>query len=116
MRAAAQRDGVSLRLVSAARTPAQQKRLAGGNRNGAAVAQGVSAHNYGLAIDLAMSPGAATPLKEVTTRPFSNVMAMRSSPVHKWMFCFGREFGWYPYTNEPWHWEYNPEGLKARFP
>jgi len=116
MRAAAAKDGVSLRLVSAARSPKRQKALAKSNKNGAAVARGVSTHNYGLAIDLAMSPGAATPLKEVTTRPFSNVMAMRSSPVHKWMLLFGKEHGWYPYTNEPWHWEHNPASLRRRFP
>ncbi len=116
MRAAAKADGVTLTIVSAARTPEHQKRLAGRNKNGAAVAQGVSTHNYGLAIDLAMSPGAAAPVQETTTRPFSNVMAMRATPAHKWVFFFGAEHGWFPYTNEPWHWEYNPEGLAQSFP
>ncbi|MBI4617537.1 MAG: SH3 domain-containing protein [Planctomycetes bacterium] len=116
MRGDAEADGVRLVLVSAARTPEQQKRLAQANPNPDAVAQGVSAHNYGLAIDLAMSPGAAGEFLEVTTRPFSNVIGMRESPVHKWMFFFGPEHGWYPYHNEPWHWEYNPEGLGERFP
>lgn len=116
MRAAAAKDGVQLRIVSAARSLAHQKRLAGKNKNPAAVAQGVSAHNYGLAVDFAMSPGAEKPLKEVSTRPFDNVMAMRRSPVHKWLFFFGRDYGWFPYTNEPWHWEFNPEGLRESFP
>jgi uncharacterized protein YraI len=116
MRLAALKDKVVLKIVSASRTPAHQKRLSGKNKNGAAVARGVSTHNYGLAIDLAMSPGAKAPLKEVSTRPFSNVMAMRCSPVHKWLVFFGKDFGWYPYTNEPWHWEYNPRFLKKTFP
>lgn len=116
MRKAAKADGVTLSLVSAARSPKRQAQLAKGNSNPAAVAQGVSAHSYGLAIDLAMSPGAEAPLKEVTTRPFSNVMAMRRSPVHKWMALNGARFGWFPYTHEPWHWEYNPPGFARRFP
>lgn len=116
MREAAARDGVSLVLVSAGRTLDHQKRLAAANDNPDAVAQGVSTHNYGLAIDLAMKPGAAHDYQEVTTRPFSNVLLMRESPVHKWMFFFGAEHGWYAYHNEPWHWEYNPPGLADRFP
>jgi hypothetical protein len=24
----------------------------------------------------------------------------------------GEEFGWYPYQNEPWHWEFNPPGFR----
>jgi hypothetical protein len=40
---------------------------------------------------------------------------MFRSPVYKWMAVRGREFGWYPYRREPWHWEYNPPGFKERF-
>ncbi len=116
MRKAAAADGVTLRVLSAARTLEHQKRLAASNSNPEAVAQGTSTHNYGLAIDLAMSPGAGREFEEITTRPFTNVIGMRSSPVYKWMFFFGAEHGWYPYHNEPWHWEYNPEGLADRFP
>ncbi|MDF1667284.1 MAG: D-alanyl-D-alanine carboxypeptidase family protein, partial [Planctomycetota bacterium] len=116
MRAAAAKDGVHLKVLSAVRSPKHQKRLAKKNKNGAAVAQGVSTHNYGLAIDLALNPGYSGQLKEISTRPFSNVMDMRSSPVHKWMFFFAKDYGWYPYSNEPWHWEYNPESLKKQFP
>ena len=48
-------------------------------------------------------------------RPISNVAAMRASPAYKWMLLRGAEFGWFPYGNEPWHWEYNPDGFRARF-
>jgi hypothetical protein len=27
----------------------------------------------------------------------------------------GEEFDWYPYQNEPWHWEYNPPGFREIF-
>ena len=116
MRRAAARQGVELKVVSAGRTPSHQARLRQGNKNAHALAQGVSAHSYGLAIDLAMSPGAGRTFAEVTTRPFSNVLLMRAAPAHKWMVLFGEEFGFYPYTHEPWHWEYNPPGLSERFP
>ena len=45
----------------------------------------------------------------------TNMVAMYRSPVYKWMALNGRRFGWFPYRREPWHWEYNPEGFKARF-
>ena len=45
----------------------------------------------------------------------SNVAGMRASPVYKWMLLRGAEFGWFPYGNEPWHWEYNPEDFRDRF-
>jgi hypothetical protein len=37
------------------------------------------------------------------------------SPVHKWLFVNGEQYGWYPYQNEPWHWEYNPPGFRELF-
>ena len=82
---------------------------------------------YGLAIDVRMGvPG--LPIKEINTRvnrataakagteaKMGNLVRMYRSPVYKWLSLRAREFGWYPYRNEPWHWEYNPPGLKARF-
>ncbi|MEO8377509.1 MAG: hypothetical protein ABI579_07545, partial [Candidatus Sumerlaeota bacterium] len=47
-------------------------------------------------------------IEEITTKPMSEVVRMRESPVHKWLFLRADQFGWYPYQNEPWHWEYNP--------
>ena len=33
---------------------------------------------------------------------------MASLPVYKWLQINAELFGFYPYTREPWHWEYNP--------
>lgn len=49
-------------------------------------------------------------------RPFTNVVNMRTSPAHKFLFAFGDQFAWFPYQVEPWHWEYNPEGFSEAFP
>ena len=35
--------------------------------------------------------------------------------MHKWLLLRGEGFGWYPYQNEPWHWEYNPPGFREIF-
>jgi hypothetical protein len=76
----------------------------------------------GLAVDLQMSVksgvGKITQDQrslEMTTVPMQNVVDMRKSPVHKWMFVNGEDYGWYPYQNEPWHWEYNPPGFRELF-
>jgi hypothetical protein len=74
----------------------------------------LSPHNLGVAIDLKMSVGKQR-YKEATTRPMQNVVDMRESPVHKWMFMRGAAYGWYPYQVEPWHFEYNPIGMRERF-
>lgn len=116
MRVAAKGDGITLTVLSAWRSEARQKELAKESGNPDAVAQGLSTHNYGLAIDFAMQPGCPSPILEITTRPFTNVQLMRSSPVHKWLFFFAREFGFHPYSHEPWHWEYNPPGFAERYP
>ena len=114
LRAAAQADGVSLRINSAWRSRAQQQQIAANNPNPAAVAQGISAHNYGLAVDLALSvPGLS--IAEASTASMPNMVAMYRSPVYKWLALHGREHGWFPYRREPWHWEYNPPGFKERF-
>ncbi|HEX8070847.1 MAG TPA: DUF4157 domain-containing protein [Pyrinomonadaceae bacterium] len=43
------------------------------------------------------------------------VIDMRHSPVHKWLFLHAHKYNFHPYHNEPWHWEYNVEGLRAQF-
>lgn len=122
MRAAALADGVPLIVVSSYRDPAVARRRAARAGNPAAVAS-FSSHSLGLAIDLQMSidyqdtSGQMQSLSfaETTTRPMQNVADMRESPVHKWVFMHGAAFGWFPYQNEPWHWEYNPEGFRETF-
>lgn len=124
---AARRDGVALVILSSWRSRACQAAARANQPNPNAVAGNASAHMYGLAIDLRMGV-AGLPVKEINTRvdrataaktgtvaKMGNLVRMYRSPVYKWMSLRAREFGWYPYRNEPWHWEYNPPGLKARF-
>jgi hypothetical protein len=113
MREQAQLEGVELTILSAHRYPevAQRNATRAGNPNAVA---SFSAHSLGLAIDFQMSQGDLK-LKETATRPMSEVVRMRESPVHKWLLLRGEEFGWYPYQNEPWHWEYNPPGFREIF-
>lgn len=127
MHAAAKADDVDLVILSSWRSRARQAAASANQPNPNAVARKASAHMYGLAIDLRMGvPG--LPIKEINTRvdrataaasgtdaKMGNLVRMYRSPVYKWMSLRAREFGWYPYRNEPWHWEYNPPGLKARF-
>jgi D-alanyl-D-alanine dipeptidase len=114
MRDAARADGLALTIGSAWRSEAGQQRAAQRNTNPNAVAQRVSAHNYGLAVDLHLSvPGLA--ITEISTRSMPNIVAMYRSPIYKWLALHAREHGWFPYRNEPWHWEYNPPGFKQRF-
>lgn len=113
MQEIAQYDGVDLRILDAWRSRARAAANAASSGNPNAVAS-FSSHSLGLAIDLQMSAGSQT-YRETTTHPMQNVADMRSSPVHKWMVLRGESFGWYPFGNEPWHWEYNPPGLRERF-
>ena len=43
------------------------------------------------------------------------MIKMRDTPEYKWMIVDGPKYGWYPFHNEPWHWEYNPDGFKDTF-
>jgi LAS superfamily LD-carboxypeptidase LdcB len=113
MRDAAKKDGVDIFILSANRDPAVAARNAERTGNAYAVAS-FSSHILGLAMDLRMSQGAQK-YDEASTRPMTNIIAMRSSPVHKWLFVRGAPYGWFPYTHEPWHWEYNPMGFRQRF-
>jgi D-alanyl-D-alanine dipeptidase len=110
MREQAKTEGVDLIILSAHRNPqtAQRNAARAGNENAVA---SFSSHSLGLAIDFKMSHGDLK-LDETTTRPMSEVVRMRESAVHKWLLLRGEEFGWYPYQNEPWHWEYNPPGFR----
>ena len=110
MREQAKAEGVDLIILSSHRSPQTAQRNAARSGNPNAVAS-FSAHSLGLAIDFKLSHGALK-VEETTTRPMSEVVRMRESPVHKWLLLRGEEFGWYPYQNEPWHWEYNPPGFR----
>ena len=113
MATAARHDGITLRIKSSFRSEAHQRSLAARNPNPNAVAHGHSAHSYGLAIDFDLStPGHAI---ENSTRPMTNVVLMYRSPVYKWLAIHAREFGFFPYRMEPWHFEYNPPGFRERY-
>ena len=114
MRAQAKAEGVDLIILSAHRfrQTAQSNAARAGNSNAVA---SFSSHSLGLAIDFELSQRGVIQFNGLSTRPMSEVVRMRQSPVHKWLFLRGAAFGWYPYQNEPWHWEYNPPGFRAIF-
>jgi N-acetylmuramoyl-L-alanine amidase len=110
MRDAALADGVALVGLWGYRSPETAAANAAASGNSYAVAS-YSSHILGLALDLAMSTGDQHFL-EATTSPMQNVVDMRTSPVYRWMLIRAADHGWYPYTPEPWHWEYNPPGFR----
>ncbi len=114
MRQQAKAEGVDLVILSGHRDPqvAQANAARAGNENAVA---SFSAHSLGLAIDFEMSHRDQIKFKGLSTRPMSELVRMRESPVHKWLLLRGEEFGWYPYQNEPWHWEFNPPGFRETF-
>jgi phosphatidylserine/phosphatidylglycerophosphate/cardiolipin synthase-like enzyme/outer membrane protein OmpA-like peptidoglycan-associated protein len=117
MRDAAAADGVRLEIISSWRSLARQQAARLRQTNPNAVAPNISAHMYGLAVDLNMRvPGLA--LINISTRArdrMANMVRMYRSPNYKWLAIYGSRFGWFPYKREPWHWEYNPPGFKERF-
>ncbi len=114
MREQAKAEGVDLVILSAhrRRQTAEANAASAGNPNAVA---SFSSHSLGLAIDFDMSHREDIQFKGLSTRPMSELVRMRESPVHKWLFLRGHEFGWYPYQNEPWHWEFNPPGFRDIF-
>lgn len=114
MRAQASAEEVDLVILSGHRNPATARRNAARAGNSNAVAS-FSAHSLGLAVDFEMSHRDDIQFAETSTRPMSELVRMRESPVHKWLVLRGEAFGWYPYQNEPWHWEYNPPGFHEIF-
>jgi D-alanyl-D-alanine carboxypeptidase len=61
---------------------------------------GSSAHETGLAIDLNLG------YKYLA----ANIDDMKNTAAYKWLVANAAQFGYYPYSREPWHWVYNPEG------
>jgi LAS superfamily LD-carboxypeptidase LdcB len=117
----AKKDGINL-VILAGRGAAFREKAASdtgceraGNRW--AVACFPNSHNLGLAVDLKMSYGNQVYEEATTlgTYGMQNVVDMRQSPVHKWLFLNAAKYNWYPYTHEPWHWEYNPPNFGSTF-
>lgn len=116
MRDAAAQDGVALLAISCYREPKANAT----SKNHYAVATN-SSHGYGLAVDLELSVdashtagGKAFRVSEVNTHDPANLMKYYQSSVMKWMAQNGQKFDFHPYFNEPWHFEYNPEGMAAK--
>lgn len=111
MKAAAEAAGIPgnlLTITSGYRSPAHQERLwkSALTRYGTPQAArkwvappGGSPHHTGRAIDLWLG----------TKNSSGNVAALRATLPYKWLVCNAARFGFFPYANEPWHWEYNPE-------
>lgn len=96
-----------LELVSGYRSTAVQRKLFAsavkryGSRSAArkwVAAPGGSAHHSGRAIDVWL--GSRTSSR--------NVGKQRRTAAWRWLRDNAERFGFYPYTTEPWHWEYNP--------
>ena len=108
--AAAARDGLRPPLLlptSGYRSPARQQQLWKGAvaRFGSEAAArkwiappGSSPHQTGRAIDFFI--GGKNSSQEVTR--------LRTLPAYHWLLKNATRFGFYPYSAEPWHWEYNP--------
>jgi LAS superfamily LD-carboxypeptidase LdcB len=116
MRKAAAHDDVPLLALSCYRPPIANAT----SSNHFAVATN-SSHGYGLAVDLQLSVDAAHTsdrkafrVSEVNTRDAGNLMKYYQSSVMKWMAQNGQKFNFHPYFNEPWHFEYNPEGMASK--
>jgi hypothetical protein len=67
---------------------------------------GGSPHHSGRAIDFYLG----------VPNDSANIAALRSTPAYRWMVCNAVRFGFTPYSAEPWHWEFNPPGLRADAP
>ena len=108
--AAARADGIGeplLRPVSGFRDPARQTQLwqqALQRYGSPQVARswvappGSSAHQTGRAIDFHLGGPNSS----------DRVAQLRTLPAYQWLVRNAARFGFYPYANEPWHWEYNP--------
>jgi len=59
---------------------------------------GGSAHQSGRAIDFYLGG----------KNDSRNIAHLRTLPAYQWLLDHAEHYGFYPYTVEPWHWEYNP--------
>jgi len=113
MKTAARKEGVRLSIGNAFRDRKVAEANAARVANANAVAS-YSSHSLGLAMDLNLRVKGMAKAKEVSTA-MTNITGLLGAPAYKWMFMRGASFGFYQYRNEPWHWEYNPEGFRQTF-
>lgn len=93
MRAAASGDGIDLQAIDLYRGWESQNRAyqahLSGEKTANVVPPGTSQHGAGLAVD-------------ITNGHIINV----GDPEHAWLRDNAVRFGWYPISNESWHWEF----------
>ncbi len=97
MRAAAAADGLDLQATDFYRSwesqnNAYQKHLRG-EKKANVLPPGTSEHGVGLAVDIT-----------------NGHIIGRNDPEHAWMRANGAAFGFYPISNETWHWEFRGVG------
>lgn len=120
----ARKDGIKaplLGIISGYRSDALQKRLWNGqieklkekhptwsksqieNEASKWVARpGYSNHRSGRTVDLVI-------LNDGNDVSSAYISKMKATKAWKWLNSNASKFGFYPYTVEPWHWEYNPK-------
>jgi D-alanyl-D-alanine carboxypeptidase len=104
-------SGKLLLAVSPWRNPAADKAVCGQNPsmcNGTAKTAGCSAHWSGRAIDLNFGFIAGS---DPTDSTYANRLLQAQSPLYAWMLDHAGQFGFVNYYYEPWHWEWQGEGL-----
>ena len=97
MRAAAAADGIDLQATDFYRSwesqnNAYEKHLRG-EKHANVLPPGTSEHGVGLAVDIT-----------------NGHIIGRNDPEYAWMRANGAAFGWYPISNETWHWEFRGIG------
>ncbi len=97
MRSAAAADGIDLQVIDAYRSwevqAAAYEAYLSGRKKEHVVAPGTSEHGKGMAIDV--TDGAIIGSDDAEWR---------------WLQDNARRFGWYPISNETWHWEFRGVG------
>jgi len=97
MREAAAADGIDLRVIDAYRSWESQDRayqaFLAGNKSANVLPPGKSRHGLGLAVDVT-----------------NGRIVGRSDPEWQWLQDNAWRFGWYPISNETWHWEFRGLG------
>jgi D-alanyl-D-alanine carboxypeptidase len=97
MRAAAAVDGIDLRVIDSYRDYDSQARAheahLRGEKKANVLPPGHSEHGVGLAVDVT-----------------NGHIVGKSDPEWAWLQANARSFGWYPISNESWHWEFRGAG------
>jgi phosphatidylserine/phosphatidylglycerophosphate/cardiolipin synthase-like enzyme/LAS superfamily LD-carboxypeptidase LdcB len=105
-------------------TDQARQRLAGGPHSPAAVkymldvykiprriaAPGYSNHQAGIAIDFRQVLKGKDRIRNSTDR--AAIQRWRTTWFYRWLQQHAARFGFQPYTAEPWHWEYRPDGAQ----